>query len=448
MPYRTYGDGELLVSADLDQDNDATRDLAAFATSFIIGAHDALPSGLTPSPLAIVSSGSALTLTIGGPGQGIFITSRLINVCPQVVLTIPANSSGISRTDSVAVQYVETSTAPQTPRPIENPDTSINPTGTVYSVLEAVQYQYITGSTTAPVGWTTFATILVPNGATTASACTVTIGFVTVAELLQSFFGALVLGLNGQTGSVLLTSANPSLVVSSPTPGTVELAYDGPTHVNGLTGDISVESTSGGIGVTTVGQDIIITNTGVTHLNGYTGDTTVTAGAGISVTLPGPGVTEIINAGVTFLDGQTGSIVLTSSDSSISIVNGAGTIDLGINHPAFPPIGGVLLHQQRVTNTTSQSISFSSPLSIGTWSLKAHANFNMNSSSTVTLTGSSGTWESPSSTNDSDQPSNADLYLLGTAVAGQTPSVTLVSTIGSPYVGYLGIFEIVATRVS
>jgi hypothetical protein len=305
MPFRYYAPGELLENVDLDQDNEATRDLAAFATEFILGTSYALPSDIFPGaplPLAVVQSGSALTLTIGGTNQGVLLGGRLVNVCPAVNLTVPSNTSGSPRYDSIAIQYVQTTTMPAT-RPIENPDTSINPTGSIYSVLESVQYQYVVGSIVAPIGWTTFATVLVPNGASVATDCTVDALFATVAQLIQSFFGDLVISLNGQGGVLSLTSSTGAILVNSPAAGVIQLTFEGVTSVGGLTGTVNVLA---GLGISVVasgGNTLTITNTGVTVLNGQTGNMTLVGGAGVAVSSPSLGELEFTNTGVVTLAG-------------------------------------------------------------------------------------------------------------------------------------------------
>lgn len=115
------------------------------------------------------------------------------------------------------------------------------------------------------------------------------------------------------------------------------------------------------------------------------------------------------------------------------------------------PVGGVVYKNgPHVANTQTQTLTLDAALPPGSWRVVAHANFNMNGAQTVTLTGVDGgtTWETAQSTNDTDQPSNADLWLTGTATGGNQPSITLASSIATPYTGYLGVFDIMCVRTS
>jgi hypothetical protein len=154
------------------------------------------------------------------------------------------------------------------------------------------------------------------------------------------------------------------------------------------------------------------------------------------------------------------SIVLSGAITA-SQFNGSGA---GLTSGTVPtaalvsiPIGGTVQRQIRLDQTApSQTLTLLAPLPAGNWIVRAHANFNTNSTSTTTLAGVDGgtTWEATSpngTTTDTQQPNNADLYLMGTAVGGNQPSVTLAtdaSTSPNPYIGYGGIYEITCVRSS
>ncbi len=137
------------------------------------------------------------------------------------------------------------------------------------------------------------------------------------------------LGINGQTGSVLLTSADANITVSSPTAGTVQLQNNAVPTVNGQHGPITVASADGSLVVSEPSGGLIeLTNLAVPSVNGQTGPITVTGSTGLVVTEPSGGHLSLTNTGVTFLNGETGSIILSSPDSSLNVVNGSGTISV------------------------------------------------------------------------------------------------------------------------
>ena len=310
--FRTYGVGELILNVDLNQDNDATRDLIGAALNALLGVASALPSsGPGYGPCVVIPSTNALTVTAGGQGQTLFLNGRVANALTPQAFTIPANSSGVSRTDIIAVQYNAIPTSPQT-RAVEAADTSISP-GTIFSVQESLSYQYVVGSSAPPVGYTAFAQLIVPSGAGVLVAANITYLLPTMAALIGAIVGALVTAINGQTG--VLTLANGGGIGIAAASGTITLTNTGVTSLGGASGALAL---SGRGMKLTVGQGGVLTydNVGVTSIARLTGDVVISAGPGISTQQPNPQTLEIDNSGVIGVNGRTGQIVL---------VQGAGT---------------------------------------------------------------------------------------------------------------------------
>lgn len=306
---RIYGDGELVLETDLNQDNDATRQLAGTLVTMLLGAVNALPTtGNGYAPLTIVPDATDLNITLGGQGQMVFLNQRIVDTIPQTVIALTANNSGADRTDLISIQYNQLLDNPQT-REIENADTSLNESGTVYSVSEQVTIHYDAGTTAPPVGFTAFATVKVPNGAPAITAADITYLFPTMKSLFDAVVGALVSGINGQTGGVSLIG-DTGITISTPNPGEVHIDNAGVTGLNGATGALNIV-TAAGLSVT-VDQsgNITLKNTGVTSFGGQTGDVAVWAGAGIKLTQPNKTTTQIDNDGVTTVNSRKGDIVI------------------------------------------------------------------------------------------------------------------------------------------
>jgi hypothetical protein len=249
-----YIDGILAQSSDFLQDNDAARNLAGEAITMMLGVTNALPQpGSSYQPLSVALSSTGLTLTLGGIGQAVICQQRICDTISQQTLTIPSNATGNPRVDLIAISYNQGQVNP-TSREMEALNGS-KTNVTIYQISETISAQYVTGTTSAPAvpsGYVGFATVTVPNGATTASAATVAYLFPTMAALFAAVDTAAVASLNGQTGAVVLV------------PGT------------GLA-----------ITVSAVGQ-LTITNSGITSLNGTAGPATLRAGLGMSIALGNP----------------------------------------------------------------------------------------------------------------------------------------------------------------
>jgi hypothetical protein len=337
VQFRTYTDGELVVSADLDQDNDATRQLVAAAITVLLGATSAMPQpGSGNGPLAIVPSSTSLSFTIGGGGQMLFLGQRLVDSCPSQLFPITPNTGGSARVDLVSVQYNQTPTNGQ-PRDIEGP-TGIIAGGTVYSVNESLNYAYSVGTTAAPVGYTPFAQITVPPGAPAIVTGNIQYLLPSMQSLFDAVVGALVSGINGVTGAITIAGTN--IGISSPGPGQLSLTNTGVTSVNGDKGDITLVN-GAGISITaSPGGVLTFANRGVTSLGKQTGDIQLLQGLGITLDQPNSQSTRINNGGVLTVNNITGNIILQGDGSTVTVTQIAPGVfqfaDTGIAGPVGP----------------------------------------------------------------------------------------------------------------
>ena len=517
--FRTYGVGELFLNADLNQDNDATRDLIGAALNALLGVASALPSsGPGYGPCVLVPATNALTVTGGGQGQTLFLNGRVVNALAPQTFTIPANSSGVPRTDLIAVQYNPIPTNPQT-RAIEAADTSISP-GTIYSVQEGLSYQYIVGSTAPPVGYTAFAQLVVASGAGVLVAANITYLLPTMASLIGAIVGALVTAINGQTG--VLTLANGGGIGIASANGTITLTNIGVTSLGGAAGALTL---SGRGMKLTVGQGGVLTydNVGVTSIARLTGDVVISAGPGISTQQPNPQTLEIDNSGVIGVNGRTGQIALVQGANTTISEGPSGTFTIastgvagptggagsqgpvgptgqtgptGPNGPLGPPgptgplgpagvqgsvgpastapgpsgpagvqgpassipgptgpvgaqgpSGGVgsMYTNVAVQSGSSQTLALRYALPAGGYDVYASVQVDVGGG-TVSLVGGGANWQATSVTM-SDTNGNEFLEYVGSAVGGQTPSVTFVCSNPASIV-WRGIMKIWACRVT
>lgn len=145
--FRKYANQQLVLSTDLDQDNDAARQVAATALMIALGATAARPS---LSPVVITPDATDLGFTIGGVGQFLFFNSRIVDTCPAVVSSVPVNPSGQTRFDLISVAYAQDAdqTNLLTPRSYEN-EALVVSTVEIFAVDEGVTYAYSIGANQA-----------------------------------------------------------------------------------------------------------------------------------------------------------------------------------------------------------------------------------------------------------------------------------------------------------
>ena len=334
VQFTQWVDGVQVTIPDLNQDNVATRDLVAMALQVLLGNITGAmpPSGNGFSPLTIVPSSSALTLTLGGPGQIIVAQNRIIDSISASTINLTANSSGSTRTDLVSLAYSNPTTNPQT-RNFE--DTALNVTsGTLFQLNESLIATYSVGTTSPPAGSVPFATIAVPNGATAVPVSAITYLFSTVSALLSSVIGALVASVNGQAGAITLVPGT-GLAIATPTPGSVTITNTGVTTLNGFGGALSVIPGKG-ITLTASGSGVTVQNAGVTSLAGQTGDVSLNGGTGIAFSQPTPQQTVITNTGVTSLNGATGAVSIAAGANVTVSPLGGGAFSIAATPVAGP----------------------------------------------------------------------------------------------------------------
>jgi len=470
-----FVDGQLVLSNDLNSDNDATRNLVAEALVSILGAVNAMPQpGAGFTPLTVALSASALSFTIGGPGQNLYVQQRVVDYCPTQILTIPTNSSGVTRNDLISVQYAQLTTNPIS-REIEASNGTVS-TGTVYQLNEGLNYSYLTGTASPPAGYVAFATLAVPNGATTASACTLTYLFPTMQSLIVAVVGTVVQSLNGATGVVTMVPGT-GITISAPVAGSLTIANSGVTTLgNAAAGSLAgaVTITAGtAIGISGPSQgrtDLKIDNTGVTSIAGQKGDVVLLAGAGIGLSQPSPTQTTVTNTGVTTINTAAGAInlaaglnvTITQVGSTITIASAGAAGAAGATGatgaagpqgiagavgPAGPNggIGSTAMARTRILDVVSTvTVTLPYALQSGNWLLYAEAQAEFNGGS-MTLTGAGASlWEGASTC--PDLPGGEFVSLNGQAVGGQTPSVSLTfsgaSAITPHYYGQLILWAV------
>lgn len=277
------------------------------------------PSGNGFSPLSIVPSTSSLSVVLGGPGQIVVAQNRVIDFISATTINLTPNASGATRTDLISLSYSNPTTNPQT-RNFE--DVALNVTsGTLYEMNESLIATYSAGTTSAPANSVAFATITVPNGATSVSISSITYLFSTVSALLSSVIGALVSSVNGQAGAVTLVPGT-GLSITTPTPGSVTIQNTGVTSLNGFGGALAIIQGKG-VTLTAAGSGVTIQNAGVTSLAGQTGDISLGGGSGISFSQPTSQQTVITNTGVTSLNSATGAVsVVAGANVTVSPLGG------------------------------------------------------------------------------------------------------------------------------
>jgi len=156
--------------------------------------------------------------------------------------------------------------------------------------------------------------------------------------------------LNTLSGDLEITSVNSSVVITQPTPNTINLAVGGSagvTSLQSLTGAVTLQSDDNSISFNNPSGEILdlVVNfptppATVESLNAVTGAVVLLADGNISIN-PNEGnhtVTLSVPFGVDSLNGLQNTLSLTSPDASITITpqSGPGTIELVANFPEPP----------------------------------------------------------------------------------------------------------------
>jgi hypothetical protein len=105
----------------------------------ILTVNCALPnSGANSEFLTATLSGSALSITLGGTNQSVFVQGQWADTCPSQTYSIPP-PSGSARTDSIAIQY---QTIQTNPHAIVLDSDSGPVAGTGYQIAQGIGYAY------------------------------------------------------------------------------------------------------------------------------------------------------------------------------------------------------------------------------------------------------------------------------------------------------------------
>lgn len=335
--FRTYTDGEEVLLGDLDQDNDATRQIVATALTMLLGSVNALPfAGGGFTPLTITPSTTGLTLSIGGAGQQVFCNQRIIDTCQTMTFNPSANNGTQARVDTVGIKYAQPTTNPQSKNIADNATPPNITSGTVYSVNEGIQYSYSEGTLSPPVGFVPFARITVPVGAPTIIASNIQYLFPTVSQLMESVVGALVSAINGQTGSVTLQGNGIQIAPVTGQPGYLMLTNLGVTALNNQTGPLTLSAGDSGIQISPTTNGLILYNKGVKSLGGLIGDIQVTQGKGIAITSPNGQTIAISNTGITSFNSRVGDVAIAAGSNVTITESPAGTFTIATNGTPGP----------------------------------------------------------------------------------------------------------------
>lgn len=445
-----YAQGQLVYPTDLSGDVEAIRNLVGNGLANVLGATSFLP---TLNPLAISLSSSALSLTVGGPGQSVIVldsvsgSTRVVDSCPATTLSIPSNSTGSTRTDYVWVNYQQATTNPHVV------PFSDGTNRTVYNTLESCKFAYATTST-APTGFTALARVAVPSGASVGAQATVSYSMFTVAALVQTlanFPANSVTSLNGKVGAVTLNGSGGTTVTASGNTLTINTASG--TTVNGIGGGVFIGPADSSMTVTTSGPNILLranSTSAVNSLNGFNGSVTINSSDGsIGVTNSGGTISLKNNATATTVNGLGGAVNLNSPDGSLNIAPSGSNVNLTQN--SF--IGQTLYGATRIT-PGSGNVTASLPYALpsGTWTLLIQATFASNAGGTATVYGSGlasggGGWEYGGiGSTASNLATGTTMELQGTGQGGDNPVATLSTSVarasGSNYYGLLKIWAV------
>lgn len=294
-PVNDYLLNQIVKSAEVNAILQRSRELGGLALAALVGSETGSVNATAPHSLVAVATGG-LVVRVGDttvpPLQFALLAGIMADYCPATNLTAVAGT-GTPRYDYVAVKAA-LFTADTFTTQFINPLTRVVTDAPATDTKDSFASQIFEGDGTPnhpgdflTAGWIALAQIQVVN--TTAS--NVTAILPTIAQAISAIIpGAPVLSVNGQTGNVVIESTDSSITVS-PGGSNIDLSVNFPTppviSVNGSTGAVTVT---------------------LTTLNGV-----------------GPG-----------------AVVLTSTDSSIVITPGAGTVDLSAVPPGIVPIGGVI----------------------------------------------------------------------------------------------------------
>src|SRR4029077_18336110 len=182
-------------------------------------------------PLAVVP-GTGLQVTVGGSNQYVFCAGRLVDNCPLTSFPVPNNGDPVNtRTDILVMQYAQTNLGSGVTRQFKNLDNTPAGSQLVYIQDESVAFNYLSGTSTVPSGWTLVATITVPaNNPTQIVSGNIAMNLPTFGALLASLIGAGVASLNAQSGAVSIAGGTGITVAAAA--GTITVTNAGVTSLN------------------------------------------------------------------------------------------------------------------------------------------------------------------------------------------------------------------------
>jgi hypothetical protein len=213
--FRQWVKGQLVGFADLLDSNEATRNLAGLVAYGVTGTQAFLPRS---NALACVA-GTGMQVKIGGANQYAFLpdpngfASRVANALAQSSQAINAADPTNPRNDLICIKFNPAADVAFTTS-LRNPDGTINAGYTAYQVDETYAILYVAGTPAAtpvdpgvPAGYVAFARVRVLAAASSIDNAHIDI-------LLPSLASLFVSSLNGLTGQISLESTDNSVQIT------------------------------------------------------------------------------------------------------------------------------------------------------------------------------------------------------------------------------------------
>ena len=238
--FEDYLNAEIVTVDMLNSDSNNMRVLIGFTIAQLLGIGH---FRFRANSLAIATSATQLSCSLGGSGQSVFVTGLVCYNCPAQTYAIPPNPTGDARVDLISIQYNELQASPHNVQVVEGSPATANST-TGYLNADSVTYNYKQGNSgatpAAPSGFVPFAIISVPPGATEGSQCTVTYLFQTADQIFASFVGEFVSSLNGGTGAQTIVAGDVNVTIGRNAQGEITIDVSGTEGPPGPAGPAGV----------------------------------------------------------------------------------------------------------------------------------------------------------------------------------------------------------------
>jgi hypothetical protein len=234
IQFEQYQNQEIVTVAMLNDDSYNHRFFVGNVLAMLFAQQNIF---LAANNIVVTPSSSALSLSIGGSGVA-FVKGLYCSDAPARTYTIPPNTGSTPRIDLISIAPVQITTNEHA---VEFNSGSGPTPGNGYSYVDSLEYEYTQGSSAtnapaAPTGYSAFATISVPPGATEGTQCTITYLFPNLATVLEDFIGETVSSLNGGTGAQTIIGAGSNVTIGRDSEGRITIAVSGTVGPPGETG--------------------------------------------------------------------------------------------------------------------------------------------------------------------------------------------------------------------